>query len=218
EIPLSPPSKKRPQAFSDIEKQTSISNSFDKPELTIDEERNLQRRYALCHSYLDRGLVLEAAQELEKIVVAAGAAPIARQAKNLLLKVREQLEGKSKESAETHLAMGKDFFRSGQYDMAENEIKKSIRIRPEYAEAYKDLALLHYNQGRLKEAYEESKRAIALDRGIKEAYIVLGSLYSKKGRIEDAIHVLQKMKDLPGKKDAVTDLANRMIQSLKMDS
>jgi tetratricopeptide (TPR) repeat protein len=183
-------------------------------ELSVNQERQLEKRYSLCKSYIDRGLISEAQRDLEKIIELGGNSGIARQARNLLLKVRKMQDERLKETAETHLAMGKDFFRAGKYDMAEAEMTKALQRSPGNAEAYKDLALLHYNQGRYKEAYEESKRAIALDRGLKEAYVVLGSLYSKKGRNEDAVRTLKRIRELPGERDAVDDLAERMINTL----
>lgn len=187
-------------------------------ELSVSQERSLEKRYALCQSYLDRGLTSDAAAELGKIVAIAGDTGIGRQARSLLLKARKELDEKNVESARTHLDMGKDFFRAGKYDMAESEFRKTLELHPENAEAIKDLALLHYNQGRLKDAYEECKRAIALDRGLKEAYIVLGSLYSKKGRVDDAVRTLKRVREVSMKRDAVDDLAERMIASLTAGS
>ena len=186
----------------------------DDGEISVSSERNLEKRYNLCQSYLDKGLVQEAAAELEKIVSFSGTSSIGRQARSLLLKARKMLDERSKERAETHLSMGKDFIRSGKLDMAEVELKKALRLSPESAEGHKDLALLYYNLGKMKEAYEESKQAIALDRTMKEAYVVLASLYSKKGRKDDAMRTLRKMRELPGDRDAVDDLAERMMVSL----
>ena len=110
--------------------------------------------------------------------------------------------------------MGKDFFRSGQYKLAENEFQKALLLDPENAETYKDLALLNYNQGKLQEAYEYSKKAIALNKSLKEAYIVLASLYSKKGRTDDAMRTLRTISEISGKRDAVDELAEKMMASL----
>ncbi|MFZ2957835.1 MAG: tetratricopeptide repeat protein [Candidatus Ozemobacteraceae bacterium] len=187
-------------------------------DLTVAQERSLEKRYALCQSYLDRGLTQEAISDLQKIVNLGGSSNIARQARNLLLRARKVTDDRDRERAETHLSMGKDFIRSAKYDLADAEIRKAISLAPDNAEAHKDLALLHYNQGRLKEAYEESKRAIALDRTMKEAYVVLASLYSKKGRTEDAVRTLKRMRDLGGDRDAVDDLAERMMSSLSAGS
>ncbi|HNV70642.1 MAG TPA: tetratricopeptide repeat protein, partial [Candidatus Ozemobacteraceae bacterium] len=145
-------------------------------ELSVNAERSLEKKYSLCQSYIERGLVQEAAKELENIVTVAGTSSIGRQARNLLLRARKMIDERNAERAGTHLTMGKDFIRSGKYDMAETELKKSLSLTPENAEAHKDLALLYYNQNRFREAYESSKRAIALDRTMKEAYVVLASL------------------------------------------
>lgn len=183
--------------------------------LSVEDERRLERQYSLAKSYLDRGLVTEAAAELNRILAVAGDSTVGRQARQLLLKVRKELDQRNQEAARTHLDMGKDFFRAGKYDMAEEQYRKALQLTPESAVAYKDLALLHYNQGRYKEAYEECKKAIALDRTLKEAYIVLGSLYNKKGRLDDALRALRRVREISGgSRDAVDDLAERMIASL----
>ncbi|NLI78147.1 MAG: tetratricopeptide repeat protein [Candidatus Riflebacteria bacterium] len=183
-------------------------------ELSVEEERRLEKQYSLAKSYLDRGLVSEAAAELEKVLAAAGEATVGRQARQLLLKVRRELEDRNKDAARTHLDMGKDFFRSGKYDMAEEQFRKALSLSPENAVAFKDLALLHYNQGKFKEAYEECKKALALDQTLKEAYVVLGSLYTKKGRIDEALRTLRRIREVSDTRDAVDELAERMIASL----
>lgn len=186
--------------------------------LSVEDERRLERQYSLAKSYLDRGLVTEAAAELNRILGVAGDSTVGRQARQLLLKVRKELDSRNQDAARTHLDMGKDFFRAGKYDMAEEQYRKALQLTPESAVAYKDLALLHYNQGRYKEAYEECKKAIALDRTLKEAYIVLGSLYTKKGRLDDALRALRRVREISsGGRDAVDELAERMISSLSSE-
>jgi tetratricopeptide (TPR) repeat protein len=187
----------------------------DRVQLTVEQERELERKYSLSKSYIDRGLINEAEKELRRIIqVAPGGATVARQSRSLLLKVKKMLEHRADEKAATHIDMGKDFFRSGQYEMAENEFKKALQLDPENAEVHKDLALLHYNLGRLSEAYEASKRAIALDRTKKEAYVVLGSLYARKGRTDDALRTLKMVGEVSSRNDAVDELASKMITEL----
>jgi len=187
----------------------------DRAQLSVDQERELERKYSLSKSYIDRGLVGEAEKELNLIIrTAPGGSTVNRQARSLLLKVKKMLEEKSDARAATHIDMGKDFFRSGQYEMAENEFGKALELDPENSEVYKDMALLHYNRGNLKEAYEASKRAIALDRTKKEAYVVLGSLYAKKGRKDDAIRTLKMVREVSNTNDAVDELADKMIAEL----
>ncbi len=186
--------------------------------LTTTEERALAQRYSLAFSYFERGLVGEAATELQAIVDASPEdSSTGRQARSLMLKVQDRLDQGKRGQVQTHLAMGKDFIRSGKYDLAEAEMRKVLGLNPNSAEAYKDLALLHYNTGRLPEAFEEAKRAIALDKSMKEAYVVLASLFAKKGRSEEAIKLLRRVRDLPGERNAVDELADRMMSSLQRE-
>ncbi len=184
-------------------------------EISVDQERELERKYSLSKSYLDRGLIREAEKELNTIIrMAPESSMVSRQSRNLLLRVKKEIEDKSSQTALTHRDMGKDFFRSGQYSMAETEFKKALSIDPENAEVCKDLALLYYNQNRYQEAFEQSKKAIALNRTLKEAYVVLASLYARKGRPDDALRTLRMVKEVSTRRDAVDELAEKMMASL----
>ena len=185
-------------------------------QITIAQERELERKYSLAKSYMDRGLTAEAANELNYIISSAPeTSMVSRQSRNMLLKVKKQLDENNDKKADTHRDMGKDFFRSGQYQLAEEEFNKALRLAPDNAEVYKDLALLNYNQGKYEAAYEQSKKAIALDRTMKEAYVVLASLYAQKGRQEDAIRTLKMVKEVSTRTDAVDELAERMMAQLQ---
>ncbi len=197
---------------------SSVRMSAAPREITIGQEREMERKYSLSKSYLDRGLISEAANELNYIINnAPETTMVSRQARNLLLRVRKQMEEKSTQKAETHRDMGKDFFRSGQYALAETEFNKALNLDPENAEVHKDMALLCYNQGRYQEAYDKSKKAIALDRTLKEAYVVLASLYARKGRPDDAVRTLKMVKEVSSRRDAVDELAEKMLASLAPD-
>ena len=184
-------------------------------QITVAQERELERKYSLAKSYMDRGLISEAAGELNYIISAAPeTSMVSRQSRNMLLKVKKQMDDNNDQKANTHRDMGKDFFRSGQYQLAESEFNKALQLAPDNAEVYKDLALLNYNQGKLEAAYEQSKKAIALDRTMKEAYVVLASLYAQKGRQEDAIRTLKMVKEVSTREDAVDELADKMMAQL----
>ncbi|NCB37176.1 MAG: tetratricopeptide repeat protein [Erysipelotrichia bacterium] len=187
-------------------------------QISVSQERELERKYSLSKSYLDRGLVSEAENELSAIInTAPETSMVARQSRNLLLRVRKQMEEKNEQKAGTHRDMGKDFFRSGQYQMSEIEFNKALSLDPENAEVHKDLALLYYNQGRYQDAYEQSKKAIALNRTLKEAYVVLASLYARKGRPEDALRTLKMVREVSTRRDAVDELAEKMMASLSSE-
>ena len=54
------------------------------------------------------------------------------------------------------------FADSGQTEKAVEELEKAIRISPEYAEAYNNLAVQHIRMGRFEEAAAELARALAI--------------------------------------------------------
>jgi tetratricopeptide (TPR) repeat protein len=217
------PSREEIRARNERETST-IANSYSASsvqmaplprQITVSQERELERKYSLAKSYMDRGLVSESAKELNYIIAnAPETSMVSRQSRNLLLRVEKQLDEKRGERASTHSDMGKDFFRSGQFQLAENEFNKALRLDPENGETYKDLALLNYNWGKYQASYEQAKRAIALNRTLKEAYVVLASLYAKKGRHEDAIRTLRMISEVSRRRDAVDELAEKMLASL----
>ena len=185
-------------------------------QISVAQERELERKYSLAKSYMDRGLTSDAENELNYIIShAPETSMVSRQSRNMLLKVRKRLDENNDQKANTHRDMGKDFFRSGQYQLAEAEFNKALKLSPDNAEVYKDLALLNYNQGKFEAAYEQSKKAIALDRTMKEAYVVLASLYAQKGRQEDAVRTLRMVKEVSTREDAVDELAERMMAQLQ---
>ena len=59
-------------------------------------------------------------------------------------------------------ASAQRFAASGQTEKAVEELQKAIRISPEYAEAYNNLAVQHIRMGRFEEAGSELARAIAI--------------------------------------------------------
>lgn len=54
------------------------------------------------------------------------------------------------------------FSESGQAEKAVEELEKAIRISPEYADAYNNLAVQHIRMGRFEEACGELARAIVI--------------------------------------------------------
>jgi tetratricopeptide (TPR) repeat protein len=54
------------------------------------------------------------------------------------------------------------FAESGQTEKAVEELEKAVRISPEYADAYNNLAVQHIRMGRVEEACDELSRAIAI--------------------------------------------------------
>lgn len=59
-------------------------------------------------------------------------------------------------------AAAQRFSESGQTEKAVEELEKAVRISPEYADAYNNLAVQHMRMGRMEEACGELSRAIAI--------------------------------------------------------
>jgi len=60
------------------------------------------------------------------------------------------------------LASAQRFSESGKTEKAVEELEKAIRLSPEYADAYNNLAVQHMRMGRFEEAAAELTRAIAI--------------------------------------------------------
>jgi tetratricopeptide (TPR) repeat protein len=60
------------------------------------------------------------------------------------------------------VASAQRFSESGQTEKAAEELEKAVRISPEYADAYNNLAVQHMRMGRFEEACTELTRAIAI--------------------------------------------------------
>jgi tetratricopeptide (TPR) repeat protein len=60
------------------------------------------------------------------------------------------------------VAAAQRFSASGQTEKAVEQLEKAIRISPEYAEAYNNLAVQHVRMGQFEEASREFARAIAI--------------------------------------------------------
>ena len=59
-------------------------------------------------------------------------------------------------------AAAQRFAEAGQTEKAVEELEKAVRISPEYADAYNNLAVQHIRMGRMEEACDELSRAIAI--------------------------------------------------------
>jgi protein O-GlcNAc transferase len=69
--------------------------------------------------------------------------------------------------------------------------QRSIRLRPDYAIAYGNLASLYYEQGLLDHAIVHYKQALLLDSNFLEAYNNLGNALKDAGQVEEAISCYQ---------------------------
>ncbi len=90
-------------------------------------------------------------------------------------------------SPEEHYELGRDYYRSEQYEEAIGEFKKAIEINPQYAIARRNLARAYTKTARYDEAIDELKKAIKVNPNYVLAYNSLGIAYRKKGMYDDAL-------------------------------
>ena len=75
--------------------------------------------------------------------------------------------------------LGNIFFKLNQLDEAETNYKKSIEIKPNYADAHFNLGIFYDNTDRLDQAELCYNEAIKLKPNYSQAYNNLGNLYRK---------------------------------------
>ena len=124
------------------------------------------------------------------------------------------------------------FADSGQTEKAVEELEKAIRISPEYAEAYNNLAVQHIRMGRFEEAAAELARALtnlayaqyrlnrfpeaiasahtalSLNSGSPQAHLILGSILAvdPNTRAESIPHLERTAETLPSARAALEQL------------
>ena len=75
---------------------------------------------------------------------------------------------------------------SGNYRDAEFALRKSIKLNPQYANAYYNLSGIFIDQGNLLEAEKHLKKAIELNTNFAIAYYNLGFILKDLGRLKEA--------------------------------
>jgi len=80
-----------------------------------------------------------------------------------------------------YFQLGLVFAKMAQYDQAEENLKKSIQLKPDFAEAYLNLAVVYAKSQRLSEAVNNLKQAIYYKPDYVEAHFYLGQAYIAAG-------------------------------------
>jgi tetratricopeptide (TPR) repeat protein len=97
-----------------------------------------------------------------------------------------------KETAAFWFVYGNNLADNGQFQEAIEALKKAIRIKPDYADAYYNLGNTYSESGSYKEAIVAFKQAIQIKPDFADAYNNLGIAYGKADLIKEAIEVLKK--------------------------
>lgn len=98
-----------------------------------------------------------------------------------------QLKHPPARKAFSALVAAQRFSEAGQYARAAGELERAIRISPEYAEAYTNLAAQHVRIGRYEDAVSDAGRAMELTRPNAVDLCNMAFALSRLGRYREAI-------------------------------
>ncbi|MBT5500359.1 MAG: tetratricopeptide repeat protein, partial [Thiotrichales bacterium] len=98
----------------------------------------------------------------------------------------EMLE-KFPNSVVLHNISGASYAGLMQFDAAIDSYKKAIKIKPDYADVYNNMAAVLKDKGDLEAAIDSCKEAIKIKPHYAEAYINMGNALQDKGDLEAAI-------------------------------
>jgi Tfp pilus assembly protein PilF len=110
----------------------------------------------------------------------------------MLPKVSEQtMSGENLQAAWELLKEAYQYQVGGEYDMAVELYKRSLKLHPT-AEAYTYLGWTYRYQGKLEEAIAECKKAIQLDPEFGNPYNDIGAYLIEKGEFDEALPWLER--------------------------
>lgn len=87
---------------------------------------------------------------------------------------------------------GLNYYYLQEYDSAMNDINKSIKILPEWPDAYFFRGLVRFELGQYKSASADYLKAIKLEPNGKQYYSACGNVYLRERKYEDAIEYYTK--------------------------
>jgi Flp pilus assembly protein TadD len=101
--------------------------------------------------------------------------------------------------AETHALRGVALEQVGRGEEALESYRTAVRLKPDYAEVYRNLALLHSQRQEYAEALEAGRKALEIEPRHADALNNLGVAALKLGRLEEAESALRRALELePG--------------------
>jgi len=80
----------------------------------------------------------------------------------------------------------------GNLDEAIEAYKKTISLKPDYAEAYSNMGVALRKQGKFEEAIEAYKKSISIKPNYAEAYNNMGVTFKDQGKFDEAIEAYKK--------------------------
>ena len=115
--------------------------------------------------------------------------------KGQLLAVVEQAHTFTEQYPETFIIwniLGVSAAQIGMLNKAIEAFKKSISLRPDYAETYSNMGNVLKDQGKMEEAIKAYENALLLKPDLAETYSNMGVALQSQGKLEEAIKVYKK--------------------------
>ncbi len=110
--------------------------------------------------------------------------------------------------AEEYFRQGGQFYEEGRVEEALAAWNNTIRLNPNFGEAYNNRGVVRQSQGNTEQALEDFNRALELDPNNEIAYINRGETFFALGRYEEALtDFLAANNLLPGDPSVLADLA-----------
>lgn len=122
--------------------------------------------------------------------------------------VVEQSKPTTKEAAESHYALGAQYYKNGNYDLARDRLKQSLEFDPDRALTWTTLALTYEalgNERLAEEAYESAVRVAPRDFQVLNTYAVY---LCRENRYEDAAKYFDRAIRVPTNDYAEITLTN----------
>ncbi|HKQ59793.1 MAG TPA: tetratricopeptide repeat protein [Candidatus Polarisedimenticolaceae bacterium] len=117
-----------------------------------------------------------------------------------------------------HANLGLALQLQGKLDEAIGHYRRTIALKPQYADAHYRLALALQAQGKLDEAIPEYRQALELKPYAADAHYNLGLALHDRGRLEEAVAEYRRALEIvPGDADARLNLANALLQQQHHD-
>lgn len=82
------------------------------------------------------------------------------------------------------------------YDEAQNDLRSSLKLDPEYAEAYNNLAIVQHRNGNLSKALASARKAVEIKSEFPQGWVTLGSVLFDQKNFDAAEEAYNKALDL----------------------
>lgn len=159
-------------------------------------------RLTLATLYLQAGRLIEAVDELDRVLSIAPSLTIALYNRGVALQRAGRLTDAERDFrdalardpgyAEAEHALGHVRLAGGGRREAEQHFARAVALWPEFADAWSSLATVHASGGDTDRAIEAYRRAVDVSPDHREALNNLGILMARRGQVSEAIALLER--------------------------